>query len=80
MLLISLNKKTALTDQKSFIPDGSFIKISSLFSSIKFFKYALTMSICFFNNPKSADMAKKILNNLQRTVRANVLLKSIPGI
>ena len=77
MLFKSLNKKPALTNQKSFIPGGSFIKIGSLLSPIKLSKHALIMSICSIKNPKSADMAKKILSDLRHTVGANVLLKSM---
>ena len=80
MLLKSLNKRPALTDRKSFIPGGSFIKIGSSLSPIHLSKYAPTMSICSIKNPKSADMARKILSDLRRTVGANVSLKSMPGI
>ena len=80
IFLKSLNKKPTLTNQKSFIPSVSFIKIGILLSSIKFFKYTLIMAICFIKNPKSADMAKKILSDLWRIVGTNVLLKSMLGI
>ena len=80
MLLKSLNKKPALTDQKSFILGSSFIKIGHLLSPIKFSKYAPTMSICSIKNPKSIDIAKKILSDLLRTIGANISLKSMPGI
>ena len=80
MLFKSLNKKLALTDQKSFILGCSFIKISSLLSLIKLSKYAPTMSICSIKNSKSIDMAKNILSDLWYTVGTNILLKLMPGI
>lgn len=80
MIFEILNKKPALTDQKSFILSDSFIKISNLLSPIKLSKFASRMSIYSMKNPKNADIAKEILSNLYHTVRANILLKLIPGI
>ena len=80
MVLKGLNKKSALTNQKSFILSDIFIKIGSSLSLIKLFKYALIISICFIKNSKSADITKKILSDFQHTIKANVLLKSLFGI
>ena len=76
----SLNKNLTLIDQKSFLLSDNFIKINSLLSFIMFFKYASTISIYFIKDLKSANIAKNILGNLQYIIRANILLKSIPGI
>ena len=64
MFFKSLNKKLTLTNQKSFIFVDSFIKIGSLLSPINLSKYTLIISIYFIKNPKSADIPKKIFNNL----------------
>ena len=76
----SLNKKPALTNQKSFILGTSFIKIGSLLFPIKLFKYASTMSIYSIKNPKSVDIAKKIFSDLRRIFSINVSLKLMPSI
>ena len=80
MLLKSLNKKSALIDQKSFISNSSFIKIGSLLSPIKLSKYFLTIFIYSIKNLKSADTAKMIFGDLHYIIRANVLLKLMPSI
>ena len=80
MLFKSLNKRSFLTDQKFFIPNNIFIKIGSLLSFIKFFKYALIILIYFIKNSKSVNMARKIFNDLQYIIRANILLKLISNI
>lgn len=56
------------------------MNIDSLLSSIKLYRYAPTMSICFTKNAKSTYMAEKILKDFHRMVGANVSLKSMPGI
>ena len=80
MLLKNYNKKLALADQKSFIPDSSFIKIGSLLFLIKLFKYTSTISTGFIKNLKSTNITKKILSNLWHIMRINVLLKLILSI
>lgn len=74
MFFQSLNKNFILINWKSFILSNNFIKTSSLLFSIKLSKYALIMSIYFFKNHKSTDIAKKYI------IKANILLKLIPNI
>lgn len=80
MIFKNLNKKLTLTDLKSIIFGGSFIKLSNQLFLIKLFKYTLIISICFIKNTKSVNMIKKIFSDLQCIIRANILLKLTPGI
>ncbi len=56
------------------------MNIGSSLSPIRLSRYTPTMSICSTKNPKSADMARKILKDSRCTVGANVSLKSMLGI
>lgn len=73
----NLNKKFALTNQKSFISSSSLIKIGNLLSLIKLFKYISIMFIFLIKNPKNSDIARKISSDLYYTLGANILLKII---
>lgn len=76
----SLNTRPAFMDPKSPILWSNFMNSSSLLSPIKLSKYASIISICHNKNPKIADMAKKILSDLNWKVKEKVLLKSMLSI
>lgn len=50
------------------------MKISNLLSFINLFKYILIIFIYFIKNPKSANIVKKIFNNMYYICKVNILL------